>query len=74
MSAGMPPSTPSGPIQSQRVAAGVLGILLGGLGLHRFIIGLVEGIIYTDQDRRAVRRRVPGRQEGLVLIPSRAGR
>jgi TM2 domain-containing membrane protein YozV len=43
MSAGMPPSTPSGQIQSQRVAAGVLGILLGGLGLHRFIIGDVTG-------------------------------
>ena len=24
---------------SQRVAAGVLGILLGGLGIHRFILG-----------------------------------
>ena len=30
-------------MQSQRVLAGVLGILLGGLGVHRFILGDVSG-------------------------------
>jgi TM2 domain-containing membrane protein YozV len=28
---------------SKRVAAGVLGILLGGLGIHRFILGDTTG-------------------------------
>jgi TM2 domain-containing membrane protein YozV len=38
--------TPSGQPQSQRVLAGILAILLGGLGVHRFILGdAVGGII-----------------------------
>lgn len=42
----MTQSTPPSNQQSQRVLAGVLGILLGGLGIHRFILGdAVGGII-----------------------------
>ncbi|MBM4063622.1 MAG: NINE protein [Planctomycetes bacterium] len=38
--------TPSLPQDSKRVAAGVLGILLGGLGIHRFVLGdAVGGIL-----------------------------
>lgn len=33
---------PSNP-QSQRILAGILGILLGGLGVHRFILGDATG-------------------------------
>lgn len=33
---GPPPFSPG---DSKRVAAGVLGILLGGLGVHKFILG-----------------------------------
>lgn len=40
-----PPPTqqPSGQGQSKRVVAGILGIVLGGLGIHRFIIGDTTG-------------------------------
>lgn len=31
------------PVQSMRVAAGVCGIVIGGLGVHRFIIGDTTG-------------------------------
>ena len=47
----MPYSTPGGvppynPNDSKRIAAGVLGILLGGLGIHKFILGYnTAGII-----------------------------
>ena len=47
MSTVPPPPPPSGAYNSQdpalksRVAAGVLGILLGGLGIHRFYLGYV---------------------------------
>ena len=30
-------------MQSQRVLCGVLGILFGGLGIHRFVLGDVQG-------------------------------
>lgn len=34
-----PPSSPqSTPLESKRILAGVLGIVLGGLGIHRFIL------------------------------------
>lgn len=37
---------PSWPIKS-KIAAGVLGILLGGLGIHKFYLGKVgQGIVY----------------------------
>jgi TM2 domain-containing membrane protein YozV len=36
----------SQPVQSQRVLCGVLGILIGGLGIHRFVLGdAVGGIL-----------------------------
>jgi TM2 domain-containing membrane protein YozV len=39
-----PPSLPSHPPEeSKRVIAGVLGILLGALGLHRFVLGDITG-------------------------------
>ncbi|SHG59440.1 TM2 domain-containing protein [Flavobacterium defluvii] len=40
-------NTPSEPRQeNKKVAAGVLGILLGGFGIHKFILGYTqEGII-----------------------------
>jgi len=31
----------SDPAQKSRIAAGILGILLGGLGIHRFYLGYV---------------------------------
>ncbi|MEY2784375.1 MAG: hypothetical protein RL277_579 [Planctomycetota bacterium] len=34
-------STP--PIESKRVICGVFGLLIGGLGIHRFILGDVTG-------------------------------
>lgn len=33
----------SNPVQSQRVLAGVLGILIGSLGVHRFVLGDTTG-------------------------------
>lgn len=36
-----PPDLP--PQDSQRVLCGVMGILFGGLGIHRFIIGDITG-------------------------------
>lgn len=39
-----PPSKPPG--ADKKVLAGILGILLGGLGIHKFILGYTkEGII-----------------------------
>lgn len=36
----------SQPVQSQRVLCGVLGILIGGIGIHRFVLGdAVGGIL-----------------------------
>lgn len=41
---GYPPAPPPG--ADKKVAAGICGILLGGLGVHKFILGYtVEGII-----------------------------
>lgn len=31
------------PMQSQRVLCGVLGILIGGIGIHRFVLGDAVG-------------------------------
>lgn len=31
------------PLESKRIVCGVLGIVLGGLGIHRFILGDVAG-------------------------------
>ena len=39
----LPQSTGSSPQESQRVLCGILGILLGGLGIHRFVLGDVTG-------------------------------
>jgi TM2 domain-containing membrane protein YozV len=39
-----PPPAPGyapDPAQKSRIAAGILGILLGGLGIHRFYLGYV---------------------------------
>lgn len=34
------------PIESKKTLAGVLGILLGGLGIHKFVLGYTtEGIL-----------------------------
>ena len=42
-----PGYAPQYPAQKSKVAAGVLGILLGGLGIHKFYLGKVgAGIIY----------------------------
>ena len=45
MSNYAPPPPPAGyssdPAQKSRIAAGILGILLGGLGIHRFYLGYV---------------------------------
>jgi TM2 domain-containing membrane protein YozV len=30
-------------VQSQRVLAGVMGLLVGGLGIHRFVLGDTQG-------------------------------
>ena len=39
------PSTPSTP-ENKKLVAGILAILLGGLGVHKFVLGYVtEGII-----------------------------
>ena len=35
-----PPPTP---VKSKRVLAGLMGILLGGLGIHRFVLGDFTG-------------------------------
>ncbi|NLF40813.1 TM2 domain-containing protein [bacterium] len=32
---------PEAPVQKSRIAAGLLGIFLGGLGIHRFYLGYV---------------------------------
>ena len=40
---GYPVPTPPAQVQSQRVLCGIMGILLGGLGIHRFILGDVGG-------------------------------
>jgi len=44
---GQPVATPGEqPTESKRVLVGVLAILLGGLGVHKFVLGLtVPGII-----------------------------
>ena len=40
------PVPPYNPANSNRIAAGVCGILLGGLGVHKFILGMpVPGVI-----------------------------
>jgi hypothetical protein len=36
---------PYDPATSKKVAAGVCGILLGGLGIHKFILGLTSGAV-----------------------------
>jgi len=37
------PPAPYDPTQSKRIMAGVLGIVLGGFGVHRFILGDTTG-------------------------------
>lgn len=38
--------TPGSVPESKRVLAGVLGILLGGLGIHKFVLGYtLEGVL-----------------------------
>ena len=40
------PQTPQSLPENKKVVAGILGILLGGLGIHKFILGYTnEGII-----------------------------
>ncbi len=39
----LPQSSSTPPVQSQRVLAGVMGLLVGGLGIHRFILGDTQG-------------------------------
>jgi TM2 domain-containing membrane protein YozV len=39
----LPQGAGSSPQQSQRVLCGIMGILLGGLGIHRFVLGDVTG-------------------------------
>ena len=39
----MESTPPSVPVESKRVLCGVLGLLIGGLGIHRFILGDVTG-------------------------------
>ncbi len=37
---------PAQDVQSKKIAAGILGILLGALGIHKFILGYTkEGVI-----------------------------
>jgi TM2 domain-containing membrane protein YozV len=36
---------PYDPANSKKVAAGVCGILIGGLGIHKFILGLTSGAV-----------------------------
>lgn len=47
MSYPYPPAQPQPPVppevNSTKLAAGILGIVLGGLGVHRFILGDVAG-------------------------------
>ncbi len=48
MSDNQPPTTPPSrpPGAEKKIAAGICGILLGGLGIHKFILGYTkEGII-----------------------------
>ncbi|WP_298222430.1 NINE protein [Flavobacterium sp.] len=41
-----PPQAPQSLPENKKVVAGILGILLGGLGIHKFILGYTnEGII-----------------------------
>ena len=43
---GYVPAPPYNPANSNRIAAGVCGLLLGGLGVHKFILGMpVPGTI-----------------------------
>ena len=37
------PPPPFNPADSKRVMAGILGILFGGLGVHRFVLGDTTG-------------------------------
>lgn len=37
---GMPP--PNGYVQKSKIVAGILGILLGGLGIHNFYLGFTK--------------------------------
>jgi TM2 domain-containing membrane protein YozV len=39
----LPTGSGSASQQSQRVLCGVMGILLGGLGIHRFVLGDITG-------------------------------
>jgi TM2 domain-containing membrane protein YozV len=32
-------------VNSKKVLAGIMGIILGGLGIHRFILGHTSGVI-----------------------------
>jgi TM2 domain-containing membrane protein YozV len=37
---------PTGQVESKKILAGVLGILLGGLGVHKFVLGYTkEGLL-----------------------------
>ncbi len=39
------PPSPSAPVESKRILCGVLGIVLGCLAIHRFILGDTSGAI-----------------------------
>ena len=39
----MPGAAPPAPADSKRMVCGILGILVGGLGIHRFMLGDTTG-------------------------------
>ena len=43
MDAAPPPPPSAAPEESKRIVAGILAIVVGGLGIHRFILGDTSG-------------------------------
>lgn len=57
------------PAESKRILAGILGILIGGLGVHKFVLGYnKEGVIQIVANFACGAGFVIGLVEGIIYL------
>ncbi len=64
-----PDRTPTGAPESKRTVAGILGILLGGLGLHKFMVGNTKaGVMHLLSNILCFAGSIIGLIEGIMYL------
>lgn len=64
-----PASTGQPPQESKRIVCGILGILLGGLGIHKFVLGYpVAGVIQIVSNIACFAGSIIGLIEGIIYL------